>query len=198
MTMALAFRHLPPEIEAARQTLVAAWKDAMPTRRARSNRVLLYFLTSLLGVGIGTALVSTGIVAPTDKDLWRAGMTAISVLSGFMVATMVFTGKIEVAKSLSLTELREVSAKSTHLLLYQFGTLGNHLICLSAMFVAPSLATRWPVAAESVAVVCLTLFVVSIVRSIFIPLQIIELHRFTHAALLREKREEAVRDSERM
>ncbi len=198
MTMALTFRHLPPEIEAARQTLVAACKDAMPTRRARSNRILLYFVTLLLGVAIGTVLVSFAIVVPTDKDFWRAGMTAISVLSGFMVATMVFTGKIEAAKSLSLTELRDVAAKAAHLLLYQFGTLGNHLVCLFAMFLAPSVATRWTVAAESVAVACLALFVVSIVRSIFVPLQIIELHRFTHAALLRDKREEAVKGSEGM
>ena len=125
-------------------------------------------------------------------------MTAISVLSGFMVATMVFTGKIEAAKSLSVTELRDVAAKSTHLLLYQFGTLVNHLMCLSGMFVAPSVATRWPVAAESVAVVCLALFIVSIVRSIFLPLQIIELHRFTHAALLRDKRDEAAKGSDGM
>jgi hypothetical protein len=198
MTMALAFRHLPPEIEAARQTLIAACNDVMPTKRARLSRVLLYLVTFLLGIGIGTALVSYGVVMPADKELWRAGLTALSVLSGFMVATMVFTGKIEVAKTLSVTELRDVASKATHLLLYQFGTLVNHLVCLSGMFVAPSVAIRWPVAADSVAVVCLALFFVSIVRSIFLPLQIIELHRFTHAALLRDKRDEAVKGSEKM
>ena len=195
MTMALTFRHLPPEIEAARQTLVAACRDAMPNRRVRLSRVLLYLVTLLLGMVIGTTLVSLNIVSPTDKEFWRAGMTAISVLSGFMVATMVFTGKIEAAKSLSVTELREVAAKLTHLLLYQFCTLGNHLVCLFAMFVTPSIAARWSVAAESVAGVCLALFIVSIVRSIFIPLQIIEIHRFTHAALLRDKRDEAAKGS---
>jgi hypothetical protein len=198
MTMALTLRHLPPEIESARQTLVAACNDAMPTKRARLNRVLLYLVTFLLGIGIGTALVSYEVVMPADKELWRAGLTALSVLSGFMVATMVFTGKIEAAKSLSVTELRDVASKATHLLLYQFGTLVNHLVCLSGMFVAPSVAIRWLVAADSVAVVCLALFFVSIVRSIFLPLQIIELHRFTHAALLRDKREEAVKGSEGM
>ena len=198
MTMALTFRHLPPEIDSAKQTLVAACNDAMPTKLARLNRVLLYLVTFLLGVAMATVLISSGIVSPTDKELWRAGLTALSVLSGFMIATMVFTGKIEVAKSLSVTELRDVTSKATHLLLYQFGTLVNHLVCLSGMFVVPSVALRWPVAADSVAVVCLALFVVSIVRSIFLPLQIIELHRFTHAALLRDKRDEAVKGSEGM
>ncbi|MBN8224683.1 MAG: hypothetical protein J0L89_07690 [Xanthomonadales bacterium] len=198
MTMALSFRHLPPEIEAAKQTLSAACKDAMPTRRTRLNRVLLYVLILALGTLVGSILVSLGIVSPIDKEFWRAGMTTVAVLSGFMITTMIFTGKIEAAKSLSVTELREVTTKVTHLLLYQFGTLGNHLLCLFAMFVAPSLATRWPIAGDSITIACLSLFFVSIIRSIFVPMQIIELHRFTHAALLRDKRDEAKKDAEKM
>lgn len=198
MTMALSFRHLPPEIEAARRTLSAACKGAMPTRRAWLRRVISYVAIIFLGVLVGSFLVSFGVVTPTDKEFWRAGMTAVAVLSGFMITTMIFTGKIEVAKSLSVTELREVAAKVTHLLLYQLGTLSNHLICLFAMFVVPSVSARWSFAGESIAIACLALFFASIVRSIFVPLQIIEIHRFNHAALLRDKRDEAEKDAEEM
>lgn len=198
MTMALTFRHLPPEIEAARQTLRAAYRDTMPTRLAWLSRVLLFIITLAIGAVIGSLLVKKGIVSPTDKEFWRSGITAISVLSGFMITTMVFTGKIDVAKSLSVTELREISAKANHLLLYQFGTLANHLFCLLAMFLLPPIATKWLPAAETVAVFCLSFFFVSIIRSAFIPLQIIELHRFTHAALLRDKRDEIKKESEKI
>jgi hypothetical protein len=191
MTMALTFRHLPPELQAARETLAAARRDALPTKDARMGRVVLYFILLAIGAGVGATLVYFGIVSATDKDFWRAGLTAISVLSGFMVASMVFTGKIEAAKSLSLSELRDVASKANYLLLYQIGTLANHLVCLSLMLLVPSIAAKWPIAGLPIAILCLALFFVSIVRSILIPIQIIELHRFTHAALLRDKREEA-------
>lgn len=198
MTRAFSFRRLPPEIEAARQTLWAACKAAMPTRRAWLSRVFLYIVILSIGAFIGVTLVSFSVVSPIDKEFWRAGMTAVAVLSGFMITTMIFTGKIEVAKSLSVAELREVTAKVTHLLLYQFGTLVNHLLCLFAMFVAPSLATRWSAAGDSMAIICLSLFFASIIRSVVVPMQIIEIHRFTHAALLRDKRDEAEKDAEKM
>lgn len=198
MTMALPFFHLPPEIEAARQTLSAAYKDSMSTRRAWASRVLLYFVTLAIGVVFGWALVFLGVVSPTSPDFWRGALTAISVLSGFMITTMVFTGKIDAAKNLSATELREVAAKVTHLLLYQFGTLTNHLVCLMALFFTPFVAATWSGASAIMASISLALFFVSIIRSMFVPLQIIEIHRLTHAALMREKRDEATRESARM
>ena len=198
MTMALPFSHLPSEIEAARQTLSAAYKDAMPTRRAWAGRVLLYFATLAVCVVLGWALVLLRVVCPTSPEFWRGALTAISVLSGFMITTMVFTGKIDAAKNLSATELRDVAAKVTHLLLYQFGTLTNHLVCLMALFFTPFVATTWTGASAIMASISLALFFVSIIRSVFVPLQIIEIHRFTHAALMREKRDEATRESARM
>lgn len=159
------------------------------------GRIIVYVVALVVGAAIGQGLVYYGVVRASDKDFWRAALTAISVLSGFIVTTMVFTGKIEAAKSLSLTELREVSSKSNYLLLYQIGTLANHLACLSIMLLAPSLAEKWPTFGPAFAVVCLSLFFVSILRSLFIPLQIIELHRFTHAAMLRDKRDETKKEA---
>lgn len=195
MTMAISFRHLPPEVESALQTLTASRKDALPTKDVRMGRLVVYAVSFAIGAAIGAALVYFGIVRAGDKDFWRAALTAISVLSGFMVTTMVFTGKIEAAKSLSLTELRVVAGKSNYLLLYQIGTLANHLACLSLMLLVPSLATKMPAYGSVIAVGCLALFFVSILRSVFIPIQIMELHRFTHAALLRDKRDETEKEA---
>ena len=180
-----------PEVSSAAATLSATRQDALPTPAARQARVALFLMTWAVGSFLGLLLLELGLAQPSDKDIWRASLTAISVLSGFMIATMLFTGKVDVAKSLSLSELRDVTLKSNYLLLYQFGTLLNHFVCLIVMLLIPSVNLQWPLVGPSVAVVGCGLFFVSLVRSVFIPLQIIELHRFTHAALLREKRDEA-------
>lgn len=175
------------------ETLTAARQDALPTQGARQARLAFFFITLAVGCVLGLLLYLTGLVTPQDKDLWRAALTAVSVLSGFMIATMLFTGKIEVAKSLTISELRDVSNKANYLLLYQFGTLLNHFACIVVMLLTPAIHTRWPDIAPSASILACGLFFVSLIRSILIPLQIIELHRFTHAALLREKRDEASR-----
>lgn len=183
----------PPEVGAALETLRAARSAALPSAKARWGRRASYGLAWLIGTGVGFALVRVGLISPGDKELWRACLTAISVLSGFMIATMLFTGKIDVAKSLSLSELRDVSGKANYLLLYQFGTLLNHVLTLGILLLLPAFVTRWPLAGHWGAAVACGFVFVSLSRSVLIPLQIIELHRFTHAALLREKREEASR-----
>ncbi len=188
-------RFIPPEVSSAIETLAAARRDALPTFTARRGRVAFFLMTWAAGSFFGLILMNIGLVDAGDKDLWRAALTAVSILSGFMIATMLFTGKIEVAKTLSLSELRDVASKSNYLLLYQFGTLLNHFFCLIVMLLMPSLNLKWPLIASSVAVMACGMLFVSLARSVFIPLQIIELHRFTHAALLREKREEAGKTS---
>ncbi|BDU17508.1 hypothetical protein [Lysobacter auxotrophicus] len=191
MTMALFAPQLPPEFQAAKETLRAARTEAIPTKAARRARVAGYVLLLVGGCCLAAALMAIGVLSADQKDFWRSGLTAISILSGFMVATMVFTGKIEAAKSLSLSELRDVAAKSNYLLLYQVATLANHLVCMPLMLLTPSVAERSANAGAVCAVLAFGLFFVSIVRSLLIPVQIIELHRFTHAAMLREKRDEA-------
>lgn len=186
-----SFRHLPPELQAAYETLAAARRDALPTRRARLGRVLAYLILLAAGAAIGAGLVSSSMVTSKDNDFWRAALTVVSILSGFMVTTMVFTGKIDASKSLTLSELRDVTSKISYLLLYQIGTLANHLACLSVMLLLPALAAQFPMIGDSPTVIGLALLFVSIARSLLVPVQIIELHRFTHAALLREKSEEA-------
>ncbi|WP_295935174.1 hypothetical protein [uncultured Xanthomonas sp.] len=194
MSIAVNLRDLtPPEVSAAAETLAAARRDALPTKAAKRSRTVFYALTLISGGAIGHLLLQVGLIDPKDKDLWRAVLTATSVLSGFMIATMLFTGKIDVAKSLSISELRDVSLKANYLLLYQFGTLINHFTCLVMALLVPAIVSRWEQAGQPAAILICGLFFASLIRSTLIPLQIIELHRFTHAALLREKRDEVAK-----
>lgn len=190
MTMAL-YDHLPPEFRAAKETLQATRSEVLPKKRDWWARMIGNALLFIGGCAVSITLFSLGVVTISDKEFWRSALTAISILSGFMVATMVFTGKIEAAKSLNLAELRDVAGKSSYLLLYQIATLANHLVCLPLLLITPAVAAISQNTGMAIGIVALGLFFVSIARSLLIPVQILELHRFTHKALLREKRDEA-------
>lgn len=168
-------------------------KEALPTTKRIAARAFLYFLLALTGSTIAWCLVAVGALEPASTDFWRSALTALSVLSGFMITTMVFTGKIDVSKSLSLTELREVTAKLNHLLLYQLFTLINHVFAIVGALFVPMIAAQWPSVAPISASLAFGIIFVSLARSVFVPLQILEMHRFTHAALLRDAEKEAAK-----
>lgn len=196
MRLVTDMRGLPPEFEAAKQTLLAAARDAFPVVGSFRLQVSAYVLMLLLGMVGGAWLVGLDVLQPTAQEFWRGATTALSVLSGFMVATMVFTGKIEAAKSLSITELRQVAQKVNYLLLYQVVTLANHLFTILLLLIVPFIAARYSTLGAILAVVGVGLIVASVLRSVLIPIQIIELHRFTHAALLRDKSKEIAAQAE--
>ncbi|MEB1942416.1 hypothetical protein VDR83_11105 [Xanthomonas campestris pv. campestris] len=189
---------IPPEFESAKNTLRAASRDARLGANGFKAQLGGFIFMFLIGAVSGFLLISYGLIKPEVVDFWRAGATALSVLSGFMIATMVFTGKIEAAKSLSLSELRIVSGKINYLLLYQLGTLINHLFCILLMLVVPLVGVQSYWGGITVATLCCALFFVSISRSMLIPIQVIEIHRFTHAALLRDKKNEVSAAAENM
>lgn len=108
-----------------------------------------------------------------------------------MIATMVFTGKVEAAKQLNYNQMQELTRRLSGLLLYQFYTLSNHLAALACVAVLPLVAQRSEYAGDTATAVAVLLVTMSALRSVLIPLQIIELHRFNHAALLSEKAREA-------
>ncbi|WP_146092717.1 hypothetical protein [Xanthomonas arboricola] len=189
---------IPPEFESAKNTLRAASRDARLGAGGFKAQIGGFIFMFLIGTVSGFLFISYGLIKPEVGDFWRAGATALSVLSGFMIATMVFTGKIEAAKSLSLSELRIVSGKINYLLLYQLGTLINHLLSILLMLVVPLVGVQSYWGGIMVGTLCCSFFFVSISRSMLIPIQVIEIHRFTHAALLRDKKNEVSSAAEGM
>ena len=86
--------------------------------------------------------------------------------------------------------MEKFTKKSNHLLFSQWITLINHIASLLGVAVILAIGESQP--APSYWIVCgvVGLFLLSFLRSMLIPIQIIELHRFVHAALLREKQDE--------
>ncbi|WP_206203233.1 hypothetical protein [Thermomonas sp. HDW16] len=108
-----------------------------------------------------------------------AGVIALgSLLAGFMVTLMLFTGRIEQATSLTLEELQAYTQRIKFLLSSQAQTL--FAAVLSAVF-----AIIWlccfalgvdATGQRIVAAVCFGFTVVALLRCILVPLQIYEIH----------------------
>lgn len=179
------------ELRSAWDTLRNARRDAMPLPHQCDKRRRDHLALLLLACAVAWINHWTGLLTASDTDFWRGCMTALAVLSGFMIATMVFTGKLEAAKQLSYNQVQEVTRRLSGLLLFQFYTLGNHLLALACVAVLPMIAHRAPLLTDIATAFTITLATMSAMRSVLIPLQIMELHRFNHAAILAEKERDA-------
>jgi hypothetical protein len=181
---------LPDEISAAADTLRRSVADAV-TGPGMHVRYFLFYL-SLLAVGcwIGLGLYQAGLADSSSMNLWQALLTVLSVLSGFMITAMLFTGAADIGKSLSFEQLKTFCQKSNHLLISQLCTLASNFIGLLLIGLILAIGPKnWPYT-ESLVVFAFGFIFISVFRSLLVPVQIIELHRFAHAAVLEEKRVE--------
>lgn len=150
------------------------------------------FYLSLFAVGcwMGLGLYEIQLANFSTVNLWRALLTVLSILSGFIITAMLFTGKTEIAKSLSLEQLNTFFKKSNHLLISQLCTLANNFLGLLLIGVIFSIGENSIPYTETLIILAFGFITISIFRSFLIPVQIIELHRFVQIALMTEKRAE--------
>jgi hypothetical protein len=181
---------LPDEINAATDTLRAAVRAAVPVKGLCQRYVLFYSSVCAIGAWAGLGLLEASLVVVQSMNFWRSALTLLGVLSGFMITTMLFTGKIEVAKLLTLEQLEKVTEKSNHLLISQFFTLLNHVAATFLIGLITALDDKYAVNLQGLVPAAFGLLFISFFRSVLVPVQIIELHRFVHAALLEDKRRE--------
>lgn len=190
IAMSLYDKLLPDDLLSAIRTVRNAAREAAPARSVWLRYAFFYGTTFAVGMFAGHLLQHFGIMSSSSEDGWKMATTLLTIVTGFMITTMLFTGKVEAAKSLNSVQLERFTRKSNHLLFSQWITLLNHIGSLLGVAVILAIGDSHP--AVSYWIVCgvVGLFFLSFLRSMLIPVQIIELHRFVHAALLREKQEE--------
>lgn len=188
--MALADKLVPDDVLAAARTARDAAADAAPSVGVWLRYALFYAVVVGSAGTCGFWLLKEGWISVAATDGWKTVSTLLTILSGFMITTMLFTGKVEAAKSLTSVQMEVFARKSNHLLFSQWLTLLNHIASLVAVGVVVGLGPSAPVLSQWVACVAVGLIALSFLRSMLVPLQIIELHRFVHAALIREKQDE--------
>ncbi|WP_206862580.1 hypothetical protein [Lysobacter changpingensis] len=150
-----------------------------------SARHLIAFAVPLsVGAWVGWHVAPAFMSAQRENTLFAllAGVIALgSLLAGFMVTLMLFTGRIEQASALTLEELQAYARRIKFLLSSQAQTL--FAAVLSAVFAIVWLcffALSLDVAAQRiVGAVCFGFTAVALLRCILVPLQIYEIHEAT-------------------
>lgn len=179
---------LPDEVSAALDTLQRATADAVAGFGMRTRYAAFYLSLFAVGCWIGLGLYELDLANFSTSNLWSALLTVLSILSGFIITAMLFTGKTEVARSLSLEQLNTLFKKSNHLLISQLCTLVSNFLGLLLLCIIYSIGTKSIPYTDIFIMLTFGFLTTSVFRSFLIPIQIIELHRFVQAALIREKR----------
>lgn len=188
--MPLSDKFLPDDLLAAVRTIKSAASEAAPSPGVWMRYAFFYGGVFAIGVLAGYLLQRFGIMSSASADGWKMATTLLTIVTGFMITTMLFTGKVEAAKSLNSVQIERFTKKSNHLLFSQWITLINHIVSLLGVAVILAIGESHPALSYWIVCAVVGLFFLSFLRSMLIPIQIIELHRFVHAALLREKQDE--------
>lgn len=126
------------------------------------------------------------------KDVTTAFITVVTVLSGFVVTLMLFTGRGEGANELGLDDAETYVDKLIFLQFTQIFTLIVHVFCV-VLSVAFLLAVASGIDAFSSRIIfssSTAFMALSIVRTLLMPFQIFEVHLFELTVLKQMKREE--------
>ncbi len=148
------------------------------------RHVLAFAAPLAVGSWVGWCVAPAFLSAQRENTLFAllAGVIALgSLLAGFMVTLMLFTGRIENASSLTLEELQAYTQRIKFLLSSQAQTL--FAAVLSAVFAIVWLcffALSMDQFAQRIAAMgCFGFTTVALLRCILVPLQIYEVHEAT-------------------
>ncbi|WP_329763744.1 hypothetical protein [Stenotrophomonas geniculata] len=190
LAMPLFDKFLPDDLLAAVRTIKIAAAEAAPSPGVWIRYGCFYGAIFVVGAVVGHLFQRAGVMSSASVDGWKMATTLLTIVTGFMITTMLFTGKVEAAKSLNSVQMEKFTKKSNHLLFSQWITLINHIASLLGVAVILAIGESQPKLSYWIVCGVVGLFFLSFLRSMLIPIQIIELHRFVHAALLREKQDE--------
>lgn len=195
---------VPDEVQSATASGANLLSVATRTSHFWLKQTLGILLPFAMGAAVSRWVVGM-VIQPVQlqslKEVIVGILTFVSVLAGFMVTLMLFTGRTDGAKLLDARKTPAYVDKMTYLLFSQASALAVHIACAAACLAWMLL---YGVGAKGPAVIWLFhfnfgLLAVAMAKSLLLPLQIYELHRFEFDALLDQKRAEtqAARQAER-
>ncbi|KAA8739139.1 hypothetical protein FE275_19430 [Pseudomonas koreensis] len=183
---------VPDEIQSAAQAAAQMFHVAANTSHFWLKQLTGSLFPIVLGGGIGWwAVINNADLKSVEslKDVVTNVLTFASVLAGFMVTLMLFTGRTSGTKLLTVDQAPEYVQKVTYLLFSQAFTLIIHIgcivLCVAWLFmlgVKSSPAVGLWLLVAVFGVVSLSLF-----RTVLLPFQIYEVHLFELEAMLEEK-----------
>jgi hypothetical protein len=163
---------------------LGAGSDLFGVSKKTSNGVLKIAISLAAPFAFGCAvyyLIDRYVFSIADKldaDVLRAVMTVVAILAGFMITTILFTGRPNGLASLDSHELRDVRDKVSYLVLSQCLTLASHVACVLFCLVSISVFNGAACLPLWVGGVLAGFVMNSLVRASILPLQIWEVHAF--------------------
>jgi len=186
---------LPDEVQSA----ATAGAEMLRVVTQTSNFWIKQTVAAVVPISLGAALGywlseggAQGAQAVALKDIMTGIMTFISVLAGFMVTLMLFTGRSGGAKLLSVDQAPLYVEKITYLLFSQAVTLAVHIVCILACLIWLIVQSHGQamVLGQWLFVISIGLLILSMFRTLLLPFQIYEVHHFELTAMVEEKNEE--------
>lgn len=162
------------------------------------KQAVAIFVPILLGAFVSYFLIAAFITEPEPEQLKNLsstvsnGMTVITVLAGFTVTLMLFTGRTSNTKSLTADTAREYSDRVTYLLFSQSLTLVIHVVSIAACLSWSFMQALEQEQLASPIMLSFTggLVFLSFLRTLLLPLQIYDVHHFELSAMVEEKDKE--------
>lgn len=191
---------VPDEIQSAAEAASDMLGVVRQTSHFWLKQAFAAFVPLLLGYALGIWLIDTSTLAKLTaiKDIVAAVLTLASVLAGFMVTLMLFTGRTSGTKVLTADQAPAYVEKIIYLLFSQALTLIVHILCI---LVCVGWLVVYSVSASSS--VTATLFALaagfltlSLFRTLLLPFQIYEVHQFELSAMVEEKNRQFMKELE--
>lgn len=163
---------------------MGAGSDLLGVSRKTAYGLLKIAVSLLLPFSIGAGAFYLfdryifAIAGRIDEDALRAVVTAVAILAGFMITTILFTGRPNGLASLNSHELQDVRDKVSYLVLSQCLTLASHVTCVLFCLVCIAAFDDTCKLPLWVGAVVAGLLANSILRASILPLQIWEVHAF--------------------
>ena len=184
---------IPDEVQSASAAATGMLGIVTRTSHFWLKQCFAAILPVALGFGLGWLL--SGALAGREESIIRgvvaAVLTLASVLAGFMVTLMLFTGRTTGASSLPFEQAEEYVAKVKYLLFSQAVTPIVHLLLIAfciawliADAVGAALLIDKILLGASSGVLLLAL-----IRTLLLPFQIYEIHEFELDSMVDEKKD---------
>lgn len=189
---------MPDEVQSASAAAAGMLEVVTQTSHFWLKQFFAAAIPFLIGGWLGCWIER--IISEAEIEFFRSVMVAVmtlaSVLAGFIVTLMLFTGRSTGAESLRVDDVGDYVLKVKYLLFSQVYTLIVHLLVVvgCVFWMVADLASSewfWPRVALSLTS---GLFLLSLIRTLLLPFQIYEIHEFELDSVLLEKQRQAQKE----
>lgn len=183
---------VPDEMQSAFSAAKSMLAEATLTSHFWIKQIFAALVPAALGFYLAWYLTSADINIDYDnlRSIVYGIMTLVTVLAGFMVTLMLFTGRSASASSLPIDDAQRYVGKVKYLLFSQAATLAAHVLVIVAAigWLTADIVSSEDIYQRIFFASFSGAFFLSLIRTLLLPFQIYEIHEFELNAMIDEKK----------